>query len=74
MVIAVACTLPAESRAPVARRHSPVWSSVADATVVVVIEAVVGTVIVWLPDVAVRTVIETPAAPVTSPLTSAIGG
>jgi len=74
MVIEVAWTLPVESRAPVARRHSPVRRSLADATTVVVTAAVVGTVIVWLPDVVVSTVIETPAAPVTSPLTKAIAG
>ncbi len=74
MVIEVACTVPAESLAPVARMHSPVCRSVEEATTVVVTAAVVGTVIVWLPDVAVSTVIEMPAAPVTSPLTNAIGG
>src|SRR4029077_4189668 len=74
MVIEVACTLPAESRAPVARKHSPVCRSLAEATTVVVTAAVVGTMIVWLPDVVVRTVIEIPVAPVTSPLTKAIGG
>jgi hypothetical protein len=40
----------------------------------VVTAAVVGTVMVWLPDVVVSTVIEMPAAAVTSPLTNAIGG
>jgi hypothetical protein len=74
MVIEVAWTLPAESRVPVARTHSPACRSVAEATTVVVTAAVVGTVIVWLPDVVVSTVIEMPAAPVTSPLTKAIGG
>ena len=73
-MIAVAETLPAESRAPVARRHSPVCRSVAAAISVVVTAAVVGTVMVWLPDVVVNTVIEIPVAPVTSPLTNAIGG
>ena len=74
MVIAVAWTLPAASRAPVARTHSPVCRSVEEATTVVVTAAVVGTVMVWLPEVVVSTVIEMPAAPVTSPLTNAIGG
>jgi hypothetical protein len=31
-------------------------------------------VMIWLPDATVSTVIEMPAAPVTSPLTNAIGG
>ena len=74
MVIEVASTLPAESRAPVARTHSPVCRSVGEATTVVVTAAVVGTVMVWLPDAVVSTMIEMPAAPVTSPLTNAIGG
>jgi hypothetical protein len=73
MVIEVARTLPLESRAPVARTHSPVRRSDDDATIVVVTAAVVGTVMVWLPDVVVSTVIETPFAPVTSPLTIAAG-
>jgi hypothetical protein len=74
IVIDVAWTLPAESRAPVARTHSPVWRSVAEAATVVVTAAMVGTVMVSLPDVVVSTVIETPDAPVTSPVTNAIGG
>lgn len=73
IVIEVAWTLPPESRAPVARTHSPVCSAVDEATTVVDTAAVVGTVMVWLPDVAVSTVIETPDAPVTSPLTNATG-
>jgi hypothetical protein len=74
MVIEVACTLPAESLAPVARRHSPVCRAVGEATTDVVTAAVVGTMIVWVPDGVVSTVIEMPVAPVTSPLTNAIGG
>ena len=50
-MIEVAWTLPDESRAPLARRHSPVRRSVGAATTVVVTAAVVGTVIVWLPPV-----------------------
>jgi hypothetical protein len=74
MVIVVAWTLPDESRAPVARRHSPVRRSVEAATTVVVTAAVVGTVIVWLPLVVVSTVMEMPVAAVTSPVTKAIAG
>jgi hypothetical protein len=74
MVIEVAWTLPAESRAPVARRHSPVRRSLGEPTTVVLTAAVVGTVIVWLPFVVVSTVIEIPAAAVTSPVTKATAG
>ena len=48
--------------------------SVEAATTVLVTDAVVGTVIVWLPEVVVSTVIEMPVAPVTSPLMNAMGG
>ncbi|HXM72889.1 MAG TPA: hypothetical protein VN940_06665 [Candidatus Dormibacteraeota bacterium] len=74
IAIEVAATVPAESLAPLARRHSPVRRSVAVADDMRETVAVVGTVIVWLPLAAVRTVIEMPVAAVTSPLTKAIAG
>jgi hypothetical protein len=54
--------------------HWPVCRSVAEADSILVTVAVVGTVIVWLPEPVVNTVIETPAAPVTSPVTNACAG
>jgi hypothetical protein len=75
IAIEVAWTAPDESMGPFARRHSPVRRSVEDADSVLVTVATVGTVIVWLPELAVITVIEMPTAPVTSPLTKgACGG
>jgi hypothetical protein len=73
IAIEVAWTAPEESAGPVARRHSPVRRSVEDADSVLVTLATVGTVIVWLPELVI-TVIEIPAAPVTSPLTTGSGG
>jgi hypothetical protein len=46
IVIEVAATVPAESRAPFARKHSPARSSVEEADDVRVTLAVVGTVMV----------------------------
>jgi hypothetical protein len=74
MVIEVAATAPAESRAPLARKHSPVRRSVAAADDVRVTLAVVGTVMVWVPEAPVSTVIDVPVAAVTSPLTNAAAG
>ena len=74
IAIEVAWTAPEESAGPAARKHSPVRRSVEDADSVLVTLATVGTVIVWLPELAVITVIEIPAAPVTSPLTTGSGG
>ena len=74
IAIEVAWTVPAESRLPLARMHWPVCRSVAEADSILVTVAVVGTVIVWLPEPVVNTVIETPAAPVTSPVTNACAG
>jgi hypothetical protein len=74
MAIDVARTAPAESRMPLARRHSPVCKSVEDADDIRLTVAVVGTLITWLPEVAVRTVIDVPLAWVTSPVTAGIAG
>jgi hypothetical protein len=74
IAIEVAWTPPDESMGPFARRHSPVRRSVEDAGKVLVTVATVGTVIVWLPEPAVITVIEMPSALVTSPLTTGSGG
>jgi hypothetical protein len=74
MAIDVAWTAPDESMGPFARKHSPVRRSVEAAGNVLVTVATVGTVIVRLPELAVITVIEVPAAPVTSPMTDGIGG
>jgi hypothetical protein len=73
IAIEVAWTAPEESRGPVANTHSPVLRSVEDAESVLVTVATVGTVIVWLPELVIK-VIEMPAAPVTSPLTTGSGG
>ena len=74
IAIDVAWTAPAESRVPLARRHSPVCKSVEDADDIRVTVAVVGTLITWLPAVAVSTVIDVPLAWVTSPATIGIAG
>jgi len=74
IVMDVAWTAPAASRCPLARKHSPVRRSAADAVEVLVTLAVVGTFMVWLPEPAVRTVIEVPVADCTSPATKAIAG
>lgn len=74
IAIEVACTAPAESREPLARRHSPVRRSVDEAEDIRVTVAVVGTLMVSLPDAAVSTVIDVPAAFVTSPVTKAPAG
>jgi hypothetical protein len=73
IAIDVAWTVPAESREPLARRHSPVRRSVDDAADIRVTVAVVGTLITSLPAV-VRSVIDVPAAAVTSPATKAPAG
>jgi len=62
IAIDVACTAPAASIVPLARRHSPVRRSVEDAEDILVTVEVVGTLIDWLPDAAVITVIDVPAA------------
>jgi anti-sigma factor RsiW len=74
IAIDVAWTAPAESRVPLARRHSPVCKSVEEAEDIRVTVAVVGTLITWLPEVAVSTVIDVPLAWVTSPATTGIAG
>jgi hypothetical protein len=74
MAIDVAWTVPAESRGPLARTHCPVWRMAAEAVSILVTVAVVGTVIVWLPEPVVNTVTVTPTAPSTSPLTNACAG
>jgi hypothetical protein len=74
IVIDVAATLPEASRCPLARKHSPIRRSAGDASEVFVTVAVVGTVIVWLPEPAASTVIEVPLAVVTSPAANAIAG
>jgi hypothetical protein len=74
IAIDVASTVPDESRVPLARTHCPVCRSAAEADSILVTVAVVGTVIVWLPAAAVNTVIETPAASVTSPVRNACAG
>jgi hypothetical protein len=74
IAIDVAWTAPAESREPLARRHSPVRKSVEDAEDIRVTIAVVGTLITSLPEVVVSTVIDVPAAAVTSPVTKAPAG
>jgi hypothetical protein len=74
IAIDVAWTAPAESRVPLARKHSPVCKSVEDADEVRVTAAVVGTLITSLPEAAVSTVIDVPLAWVTSPATKGIGG
>lgn len=74
IAIEVAAMVPVESRAPLARRHSPVRRSVEEADDMRVTFAVVGTVIVWLPPAAVATVIDVPVAAVTSPPTKAPAG
>jgi anti-sigma factor RsiW len=74
IAIVVAWTAPAESRVPLARRHSPVCKSVEDADDIRVTVAVVGTLITWVPEVAVSTVIDVPLAWVTSPVTTGIAG
>jgi hypothetical protein len=72
IAIVVARIAPAESFAPLARRHSPVRKSVEEAVDIRVTVAVVGTLITSLPVVAVSTVIDVPAAFVTSPATNGI--
>ena len=74
MAIEVASTAPAESREPFARRHSPVRKSVEEADDIRITDAVVGTLMTSLPAAAVSTVIEVPAAAVTSPVTKAPAG
>jgi hypothetical protein len=74
IVIDVAWTAPAGSRGPLARKHSPARKSAEVAVEVFVTLAVVGTLIVWLPAVAVITVTEVPVADLTSPATSGIAG
>ena len=74
IVIDVAWTSPEASRCPLARRHSPMRRSADDAVDVLVTLAVVGTVMVWLPELAVKTVTEVPMADRTSPATKAIAG
>jgi len=74
IAIDVAWIAPAESREPLARKHSPVRKSVEEADDIRVTDAVVGTLTTSLPEPAARIVIEVPAAAVTSPATNASAG